>query len=716
MTGVFSFATKQDTTVTTASVLINDHRVIETAVIPLDEAEKHMKENTKNSEYSEYNPLIFKMDIANISSSDDIKFGFSYFEPVDWDIRSNEYNFGFFMPSYSTLSSQALQSGTFSLTANINGGGVPLSWRCASHSLSVVAQRFDAVQLAFRGPSSSISSFNLSYQQQPVQHIQTTALFQTEDRNIGQSNSFVLFLTPPAATSQPIFRRSVVFLLDISGSMSGGPLDKAKQALCTALKNLAPADSFTIVAFDDQLEIFSENLVEVSLVNVDSIGGSGGGGGGGENVSRACAWVNNLNARGGTDIMSPLNWALRKLSANGGASSQPCIPSVFLITDGAVQNEQEICHKLQEFNQEQSSRSQMIRVHTFGIGKYCNAYFLKMLASLGRGVHDISYDSSDDVGARITKFLLAVQSPILVDIEIALPASTDVEIYPFPIPDLFLGQPLAVSGLFALANANELPREIYVKGILPNGEVWQVSVPALAGQGVPITKMFVRQKLDILVGKAWLSGKTKDKTAAVDYSVQESVPCPYTRMVVYETTVEKKQEQAKKKKSSSSTGEKVAIGALALGGVALIGFAAMNFGDVASTAGNVASFIGGNLADIPNVFGDGGGCLDCCKCFDCFGNGCDALGGICCNCGNVLNCCGDAAGDVFGFCGQCFSCFCNDSICKFFSSCGGDCVSLGGNCMEFLCHGGVDCLKVVCNEDFCKCIGQVVCGILEGLG
>lgn len=44
---------------------------------------------------------------------------------------------------------------------------------------------------------------------------------------------------------------------------------------------------------------------------------------------------------------------------------------IFLLTDGAVDNETEIFHWV-------AANCSNIRVHTLGIGKFCNAYFLKV--------------------------------------------------------------------------------------------------------------------------------------------------------------------------------------------------------------------------------------------------------------------------------------------------------------------------------------------------
>ena len=77
--------------------------------------------------------------------------------------------------------------------------------------------------------------------------------------------------------------------------------------------------------------------------------------------------------RGGTDIQTPLMWSLDLLNAQSavGFNGAPIMPFVVLLTDGCVRNEREICDLAEK-------RCQRTRVLTFGIGPYCNWYFLKV--------------------------------------------------------------------------------------------------------------------------------------------------------------------------------------------------------------------------------------------------------------------------------------------------------------------------------------------------
>lgn len=84
----------------------------------------------------------------------------------------------------------------------------------------------------------------------------------------------------------------MVFLVDISGSMQGKPLENARNAIATALSKLSPKDSFSIIAFNEETSAFSSSM---ELANE-------------EVIERATQWMSErCVAGGGTNILAPLN-------------------------------------------------------------------------------------------------------------------------------------------------------------------------------------------------------------------------------------------------------------------------------------------------------------------------------------------------------------------------------------------------------------------------
>ena len=216
-----------------------------------------------------------------------------------------------------------------------------------------------------------------------------------------------------------------------------------------------------------------------------------------------------------------------------------------------------------------------------------------------------------------------------------------------------------------------------------------MTVTAAMAHDIPIKKMFVRQKLDLLVGQAWLTGSHGTKGAAIAYSVQESVPCPYTRIVAYETTQEKK-----KKEEEMGGGGRMGIGktaglaALAVGGVVLIGFAAMNFGDVAATLANAGTAVVAVGNVVANVAGtDITYCCHLCSA-DCLHP--------------LLSCCSH---DVVAPCLHCIS-VCSPQHCLGF--CNADCIH-----PLIQCCGSGEALRLCFHT--VGCLFQCVCGLLGSL-
>ena len=53
---------------------------------------------------------------------------------------------------------------------------------------------------------------------------------------------------------------------------------------------------------------------------------------------------------------------------------------------------------------------------------------------------------------------------------------------------------------------------------------------------VPLEKVFVKQRIDLLVAKAWLYDDKKLEKEIIDISVEHDVACPYTKLCAFEVT------------------------------------------------------------------------------------------------------------------------------------------------------------------------------------
>lgn len=167
-------------------------------------------------------------------------------------------------------------------------------------------------------------------------------------RRAGEQGTVAVMVVPDlGATKTASAARSVVFLLDRSGSMGGTSILEARSALALCLRQLREGDRFNILAFDNTIAVFEPTMVPYGPAT----------------LARADAWIQSVDARGGTEIMAPLLEAAR-LAPDG---------LIVLLTDGEVANEAEI---VDAFMAARGSA----RVYSFGIGSNVSDALLHALA------------------------------------------------------------------------------------------------------------------------------------------------------------------------------------------------------------------------------------------------------------------------------------------------------------------------------------------------
>ncbi|KAJ6706233.1 INTER-ALPHA-TRYPSIN INHIBITOR HEAVY CHAIN-LIKE PROTEIN [Salix purpurea] len=76
-------------------------------------------------------------------------------------------------------------------------------------------------------------------------------------RDIDDRQMFCFYLFPGNNQSMKAFRKEVIFIIDISGSMKGDPFESAKNGLLSSLQKLNPEDSFNIIAFNTETYLLS---------------------------------------------------------------------------------------------------------------------------------------------------------------------------------------------------------------------------------------------------------------------------------------------------------------------------------------------------------------------------------------------------------------------------------------------------------------------------
>jgi Ca-activated chloride channel family protein len=247
----------------------------------------------------------------------------------------------------------------------------------------------------------------------------------------GKGGYFAMMVVPPADLRKlPRSPVEMVFVLDVSGSMGGRPLEQAKGAVRWALAHLQADDTVQVVRFADGASVMAERPLPATP----------------QNVRRAMKYIEGTSAGGGTMMLE----GLRKALAPPADESRPRY--VVFLTDGFIGNETEILGALQRMLGGS-------RVFSIGVGSSVNRYLLEHMAKLGRGA--VAWlglrDNAEDV---MGAYFGAVSHPAMTELAVAWGAGTKVELYPGRLPDLFVGRPVTVVGRFE----GEAPRAVKVSG------------------------------------------------------------------------------------------------------------------------------------------------------------------------------------------------------------------------------------------------------------
>lgn len=237
-------------------------------------------------------------------------------------------------------------------------------------------------------------------------------LYQGKDENF-----FLMMVQPPERVeARQIPPREYIFVLDVSGSMVGFPLDTAKTLMRELVAGLRPTDRFNVILFAGGSRLLAPESLPATP----------------ENVGHAIAEIERENGGGGTELGEALDRALA-LPGNEGVSR-----TTIVVTDGYIDAEADTFERIRtHLNQS--------NLFAFGIGESVNRYLIEGMAHAGQGEPFI-VTGPGDAKEVAKKFQDYVRSPVLTDVAVETPGFQTYDVEPLSIPDLFADRPLIVFG------------------------------------------------------------------------------------------------------------------------------------------------------------------------------------------------------------------------------------------------------------------------------
>lgn len=435
---------------------------IEERVEAKQEYEEAKSEGKSASLLEQERPNVFTMNVANIMPGDTVKIELHYTETITSTDGKYEFVFPTVVgPRYAGSTADAsddtnqfvetpyIMDGDtppdkYNITVNLTSA-VPISEiTCPSHKIVTdIDGNNAAITLANPEEYAGNRDFLLDYSLTGKEINSGLMLNKggiTGDNDTNE-NFFMLTVQPPERyTSDDILPREYIFVLDVSGSMYGYPIDTEKELVNNLVGNLRPTDTFNVVLFTDM-------SVQMSPKSVPATD---------DNINMALDLIDQEYGNGGTELRPALQSAI-----DIPRTSNDVARSVIVITDGYITEESSIFEII-------SKNLGETDFFSFGIGDGVNRYLIEGIAKAGQGEAFVVENpaKATEVAENFRDY---IQSPILRNIKVKYNGFSTYDTEPQKLPTLFAKRPIVLFGKWK----GEPKGTIEITGTMGNGEEYK---------------------------------------------------------------------------------------------------------------------------------------------------------------------------------------------------------------------------------------------------
>ena len=323
----------------------------------------------------------------------------------------------------------------------------------------------------------------------------------------GDEKFFMLTAQPPKRVlPSEIPAREYIFIIDVSGSMNGFPIDISKSLMKELLSDLRPIDRFNLILFANGREQVFRSPVSCTE----------------ENIDRAISMIDEQNGSGGTDLLPALEEALH-MSSNTDISK-----SVVILTDGLISVEKEAFDLIR-------TQCNHANFFAFGIGGSMNRYLMEGLAHIGN-TEPIIVTSQHQAERKADEFREMILSPVLTNIKVDFDGFNTYDIQPSSYSDLFVEKPLVIFGKYK----GEVKGKIKISGTGGNKkykEVVDVKNVSPYSENQALKYLWARKKIQLLSDYNTLAGEDELQEEITALGIKYSLLTKFTSFVGVDSEV-----------------------------------------------------------------------------------------------------------------------------------------------------------------------------------
>lgn len=517
-------------------------RIVEAEIAEKEEAkqqyEKAKAEGKTAALLEQERPNVFRMSVGHILPGDEVTVTLRYTELLVPTDKTYEFLFPTVVgPRYSNRpAGDALAAGDgwvanpylepgaekkagpiFDISVDL-AAGMPLKdVTCVTHPVRIDYAGKDHATVVLDGSDqrSGNRDFVLRYRLAGKQIETGLLLHEGEEK---KENFFLLTVQPPnRVTPADIPGREYVFVVDVSGSMSGFPLDTAKDLMRELFRDLRPKDRFNVMVFAGGSQWMADRSLVASRANLE----------------RAIDFLHGHRGGGGTELGKALEGAF-DLPAEDETSR-----NVIVVTDGMVDFEREVFQIVRE-------RLGDANLFSFGIGSSVNHFLIEGLARAGQGEPFVVLDPKE-AGAVADRLREMIASPVLTDVQVEFGKGFEVyDVEPKVWADVFADRPLVIRGKYR----GEPSGEVTVSGVSGTKRL-SLDIPVEAGsesdrENPALPLLWARERIASLSDDYQLSNDDEAKAEVTNLGLTYHLLTRFTSFIAVDTEVRPAAAGAKK--------------------------------------------------------------------------------------------------------------------------------------------------------------------------
>ena len=501
-------------------------------------------------------PNIFTQSVGNIQPKDEVRIEISYVDVLDYDMGTYEFHFPMVVgpryipgtptskipqlpdelkgkvgeseapldapsdgadpsgtgvapdtdrvPDASRITPPALKPGyrtahDISLAVSLDAGVPIQDFEIVNHKAAV--ERADASgATAVLSPADSIPNKDFVMKYAVVDEKPEMAVL--AHSNEPKQGYFMLMIQPKLdAELIKAPPREIVFLVDVSGSMSGEPTQKVKETMHHFLRLTKPNDTVQVITFAG----FADKLFEKPVPATQA------------NIEHALNFTQQIQGGGGTEMLKAIKLIL----------NEPVDPKrvriVVMLTDGYIGNEAEIVDEIDRRAGDQ------IRFSAIGIGSSPNRYLIDGVAKHGGGLAEMIALNTDP-GPLVAQIADRIHRAQLTKIQIDWNGLSVYETYPRRIPELWAGRPVILFGRYGVGGSKKIELSGSAEGKSLKYTV-HVTLPDTQPTHDVLSKVWARKKIEDISAQLYAADAPEIIEEITDIALTHRLLTQYTSFV-----------------------------------------------------------------------------------------------------------------------------------------------------------------------------------------